>query len=408
MSDIEKVYCPLPFKALAFKEFVNGKLSGATPCCMMLNTIDNGFENTHNRFKIDGVENMTPLEIFNSSRMNQLRQNIINGKRDSACKVCWQAEDRGIKSFRQFMKADEIIFEPVLKEIDISISNVCNLACRMCVPTNSNLLQKDHKFFVDNGLEKEIVLATNGRWFSSYPYDGSKSVQWQWIVHNIDQITTLKMSGGEPFYDKKVLELLELCVEKGLAENICLEFHTNTTCFDDKLISLLKKFKNKHTFSIDGVDKVYEYIRYPAKFEQLDKSLKLYIDNIVNRTEIIHINFVVSALNLFNVIDFLNYVDNLDTKYHVFFSEVFPNTRGIGIRHLDYNLLDQAHKMVIDNFDRFEKESVSRLEQVIRNAKDKCMPSKNLLLKEINLFDASRNQSYKDFLSPEIKQWLDS
>ena len=407
MSDIEKVYCPLPFRALAFKEFINGKLSGATPCCMMLNTIDDGFEKTHERFKIEGVENMTPDEIFYSERMKELRQNILNGKRDNACEVCWQAEDRGVKSFRQFMKADEINFEPKLREIDISISNVCNLACRMCVPTNSNLLQKDHKFFVENNMFNDVIEATNGRWFPSFPFDGSKSVQWQWIVDNIEQIETLKMSGGEPFYDKKVIELLQMCVDKGLANNISLEFHTNTTCFDDELISLLKHFKNKHTFSIDGVGNVYEYIRHPAKFEDLDKSLKLYIDNILNRTEVIHVNFVLSALNLFNVIEFLDYIESLNTRYHVFFSEVFPNTRGIGIRHLDYDLLDIVHKRILDNIERYESETINRLEQVVRNAKEKCSPNKTLMLKEILLFDESRNQSYKDYLSPEIRLWLD-
>ena len=112
MNDIDKVYCPLPFRALAFKEFINGKLSGATPCCMMLNTLDDGFEDTTKRFEIPNVENLTPDEIFNSDRMKELRQNILNGKRDSACKVCWQAEDRGVKSYREYMKADEVNFEP--------------------------------------------------------------------------------------------------------------------------------------------------------------------------------------------------------------------------------------------------------------------------------------------------------
>ena len=404
MNEIDKVYCPLPFRALAFKEFINGKLSGATPCCMMLNTLDDGFEDTTKRFEIPNVENLTPDEIFNSERMKELRQNILNGKRDSACKVCWQAEDRGVKSYREYMKADEVNFEPKLREIDLSISNVCNLACRMCAPTNSNLLQKDHKFFKDNGKYGEILKATNGRWYTSFPYDGAKSKQWQWIVENIQHLETLKMSGGEPFYDRKVIDLLQMCVDKGYAKDISLEFHTNTICFDDKIIGLLKEFKNRHTFSIDGVGKVYEYIRHPATFEQLDASLQLYVKHMPQK--MLHINYVVSILNVFSTIDFLDYMESLNVEYHVFFSEVFPNTRGTGLRHLSYDLLEQAHCLVLDNFDKYGKETMVRLEQVVKNAKEKCNTNQSLALKEVKLFDESRNQSYEDYLDKRICEWL--
>jgi hypothetical protein len=55
--------------------------------------------------------------------------------------------------------------------------------------------------------------------------------------------------------------------------------------FNEENVEMLNQFKrNKHTFSIDGVGKTYEYIRYPAIFGETEESVKRYIKDVKNST----------------------------------------------------------------------------------------------------------------------------
>ena len=102
-------------------------------------------------------------------------------------------------------------------------------------------------------------------------------------MENTNKIKVLKASGGEPFYDNKVIQLLQHYVKTGSAKNTMLIFHTNATQFNEENVAMLNQFKrNKHTFSIDGVGKTYEYIRYPAAFSETEESVKRYIKDVKN------------------------------------------------------------------------------------------------------------------------------
>ena len=274
-----KTYCSQPFKEIAIKDFNGDKLKTFWPCCMMGNKLTP--HDDSNRLGVVDAHLLTPQEMYDHPRMNQLRENLSNGIRDSACAVCWDQEDRGLQSFRQ--RSDPITDNNYnLHSIDLTTSNICNLRCRMCSPSASHQLMIDHQYFKNNGLLSKVN-SVIGRWGISAPLETISSPQWDWLMENTHQITTLKASGGEPFYDNKVIKLLERYIETGSAKNTTLIFHTNATQFNDKIIDLLRHFKkNKHSFSIDGVNKVYEYIRYPGTFNELETSVKKYIDELNN------------------------------------------------------------------------------------------------------------------------------
>ena len=79
-----------------------------------------------------------------------------------------------------------------------------------------------------------------------------------WLLDNYQQIKFLKVSGGEPLYDKKVQKLIKILVENDYAKNVLLQFHTNATLLDDANIELLNQFKQQaHVFSVDGTGKTY-------------------------------------------------------------------------------------------------------------------------------------------------------
>lgn len=410
--------CRYPFDSIAIKQFDSaGNPISAWPCCIMgNNTLEEVEKKSYvaNKMRIEkeNLINSTPLEIFQHENFRNLRKDSASGIRNPACKICWEQEDRGIKSGRQYSienqdDLEETILNPSLKVIDLSINNLCNLACRMCSPSASSLLMKDYNYFKKNNL---IERANNSieRWSgnaSSWSFKLRNLNQWKWLTENSSSLGSfsLRLSGGEPFYNDDVLHFLDYCIEQGTSKNITLEFHTNATLFDDTLIEKLKQFKNNLNFSIDGCGKVYEYIRYPASWTQLDNSVRLYIENINQR--FININFIAMITNLFNVPDFLSWITSLNTQVSVSFSEVHFPTRGISLRNLPIPLLNQAKEEIIAASKNIRVD-ISNLLNIIGDAITNNTENKNKVYDELHLFDLSRNQDFRNIIDERIIRWL--
>jgi sulfatase maturation enzyme AslB (radical SAM superfamily) len=247
--------CKYPFNSIAIKEYnANGELISFWPCCMMGNQTLEEVEK--------GIHLKKKLPTLPGEKLNDLTPI------DKACTVCWEMEDRGIQSFRErsFSRddaVDEIVSAQKLEIIDMSINNKCNLRCRMCSPSASSLLAVDHKYFTDNNLMDELK-GSAVRWAPAElgAFKLKTNKQWQWIINNTDKFNRLRLSGGEPFDNDDVLEFIDTAIANGTAKDITLEFHTNGTLLTDELIEKLSYFNNNLNFSIDGTDKVYEFIRY--------------------------------------------------------------------------------------------------------------------------------------------------
>lgn len=405
-STQDHTLCNYPFNEIAMKDYDGKRLTAFWPCCMMGNFTKD--RNTNNALRVTSPDKFNPQEMYDHPRMQTLRSNILNGVKDDACSTCWGQEDRGLRSFRTHSNGAEKIKETGLRTVDLTASNICNLRCRMCSPTASNLLMADYKFFDDNNLLDRVKVTTAERFVKSSPIIATDSVQWEWLMENTNSITEIKASGGEPFYDNKVLILLKKYVETGAAKNTKLHFHTNATQFTEEICQLLNEFKlNSHTFSVDGTDKIYEYIRYPATFEELNKSINLYSSSVKNYYKMVEFNLVVSSLNLLNIDKYLDWVYTKFNTPWVHLSEMYPFDRGTSISRLPKHLLELARSRLL-SYQRDEMElCVGNLLRGIDNAIALGQENKELMLEEITLFDKSRSQSYKDFLDPDLVEWLD-
>lgn len=407
--DKNNTYCKHPFKQIAIKNYSGNTLSAFWPCCMMGNNTPSS-----KGASILGVKDphlLTPQEMYDHPRMQQLRYNLSNGIRDRACKVCWDQEDRGLKSFRLY--SDEKIYsdEEELSVIDITASNICNLRCRMCTPSASHQLMIDHQFFEKNKMIDKLYEVTDNRWTKSRAVEATKSIQWDWMMNNTNKIKVLKASGGEPFYDNKVVQLLQKYIQDDTAKDTVLMFHTNATQFDDNIVSLLNKFKkNKHTFSIDGAGKIYEFIRFPSNFNNLEISIKNYIEKVKNYDPILNFVTVVTAHNLLNLDEYLDWAKGLYPEVCCQFSEVYSPSRGIAIKHLSKDILEIAkeriskHKFRNGVQDNDVVNLIAQIDGAIKNNSENKQKLKN----ECELFDMSRNQNFRDYLDPILVRWLDS
>jgi MoaA/NifB/PqqE/SkfB family radical SAM enzyme len=404
-------YCLQPFREITIKDFTGDKLKTFWPCCMMANQITENRDT--NVLEIKNANELTPQEMYDHPRMVLLRNNLLNGIKDSACEVCWHQEERGLKSFRQFNNENSSFHsDDGLSSIDITASNICNLRCRMCTPTSSHQLMIDHQFFEQNQLLDKVKSVTKRWGILNKAYKTTESIQWKWMLENTDKIKLLKASGGEPFYDNKIVKLLEKYIETDNAKNTILSFHTNATLFDDNMINILNQFKmNDHVFSVDGVGKTYEYIRYPATFDQLENSVIKYLKNVRNYKTPIQFTVIVSAQNLLILDQYIEWTRSLPAITSPHFSEIYDLNRGIAIKHLPKKLLLQAKTNLekytsnLNNHSDFEVESLIKS---IDNAIAENAENKQLVKEECQLFDLSRNQSYRSYLHPDLVNWLDS
>ena len=73
----------------------------------------------------------------------EIRKSLSAGIEVNECESCWVQEKTNIVSRRQY-KHERFTGhnEITIKKLDLRISNMCNLQCKMCVPNNSDQIMK--------------------------------------------------------------------------------------------------------------------------------------------------------------------------------------------------------------------------------------------------------------------------
>ena len=185
-------------------------------------------------------------------------------------------------------------------------------------------------------------------------------------------------------------------IKEGWAKDTILAYHTNGTLFNDELIGKLNQFKKQFPkISIDSIEEGYDYIRHPASFDDLDRTVRLFLNSSTNLGRI-NIAVVISALNILDLHNHWSWCCTLPKKVFISYCEVYPDNRGISPKHLSRSLLMVPF---IDS---------RKHHQILQSYKLRNVEKKDLVKKEIELFDMSRSQSYKDYLHPHLVSWLES
>jgi sulfatase maturation enzyme AslB (radical SAM superfamily) len=104
------------------------------------------------------------------------------------------------------------------------------------------------------------------------------SVLWtnrsEWISH----IERLEIVGGEPFYTNQWQELWKELVNLGYSNKISMDMSTNCTIYSgDILREIIPSFSRIGLgLSIDGMGAVYDYLRHPGKWEEVNQNILKY------------------------------------------------------------------------------------------------------------------------------------
>ena len=375
------------------------------PCCMAHFNHDRIWK--HEDYK---------LGLYNPARV-KMREQMRKGEWPDICKICKDAEDANLVSYRmiqhqKFPLVNNIDYNQenglTLKYLDIKYTNKCNLACRMCKPTDSSLLAEEFLY------SKEWPKFMGNQSDSVKHYE---LIDWNKQARDKVEYTKqlvkngliyYKVTGGEPMACKYFMECIDWIIENDYAKNMVLFFTTNGIKFNKKLMNKFIKFKQiNFTVSIDGTEKIYDYIRYHGSWDKIQKSMDLvqsYKDRYPEKFTAITASCILQFYNLFNIAELADWISQYDIMFTVD-SSIKPDDNELNVEFLPPYLLELAKEQNLPGL-LMDIYKIERFINVLNSKK--YNKEKNLqLLETVLLYDKKRNQNYRDFLHPEQIKFLD-
>lgn len=268
------------------------------PCCLFRGKSNHNIKNT-------------TIQEYAESELKSLRDKFLKGEYIPECENCWYEENAGKVSKRirsnntyKIEDLDLVSNNFNLRYLDLKLGNTCNLKCVSCSSEYSS------KWLADE-------LKLYGRAFGKGGKSWSETTNNDYIRENLKHIEHIDFTGGEPFLIKEHFSLLELLDSFNLSQNISLHYNTNGTI---KLISeqkeLLKKFKRVEImFSIDGIGNRFEYLRYPAKWAEVESNFKELLTEGFN----VSVCHTLSILNVYYFNEFIDWFKSYSLDEHKLF-----------------------------------------------------------------------------------------
>ena len=302
--------------------------------------------------------------------LQELLDDHRNNRQSRFCRRCYKNENIGIKSKRQFYNGLYSSYLDLevrsLKTAVIPVGNKCNLYCVMCNPYASTSWFKKYNFMGDAH-----------KW-------GKDDVIKEKIDIDFDSIEHIEFIGGETLRSDSLWTTLT-----ELDKSVKFSLQTNGTVeLNQKQIELLNSFENFNIcFSIDGYEKIFEYIRQPAKWDQVSKNVNAYkkyfgLDKLstyctINNLNILHVDRIM--IEIFKLLPSkidLNMVyapsefafDNLPPAV----GEIVQNKNPVFFKKnkITWNGNTESKKALLDNLEKQDKFSKLSLEQYLPEVYD--------------------------------------
>ena len=262
-----------------------------SPCCKFLTGKYN------QKFNID---KHTIEQYRNSDFLQLVQQQFETGQWPAGCTRCQIEEENNIESKRQldFARWQQHYSDYNLKQdsfitASIAFGNTCNLTCITCTPYNSSRWRREY----------QTVYFKDIKNFHFYKDSFVKD-----FVESAPHVIHIDIAGGEPFLSgiREQKELLQYCITTNQASNITLHYTTNVTVWpDSEWWELWQHFKEiDMQLSIDGIGQRYNYIRYPADWEELQLNLQKYLGCQTLPNFRLSVSHTVSAYNIYYLDEF--------------------------------------------------------------------------------------------------------
>jgi hypothetical protein len=327
-----KTYC-----AAAFRQVYSDNAGRYRLCCHAAD---------HPDLKQFNTRNTSPFKYFLSEEMENIREQMLSGDRVSGCEICYNMEDRGFQSWRQWKYNSIYPLSANVEKVALKLrimGSYCNLGCYMCYPYNSSTRRQELK-------EKSI---------SWKDYDGEtvniSTKKYDEIIKDvlahIHLVDYINITGGEPLQLPRMWQFLEQIPDE-YAKQMTISFDTNLSELEFKQWSiwqLVSRFKHiKLGVSCDHYGDKLSWIRYPLDVRKFEANLQTAKELISN------LNVTVSILNIDDLHSIKSYYDEFNTTFY----GINSNPTMLSVRNLPNTLKDQyiekysSYEMVVQELSK--------------------------------------------------------
>lgn len=239
--------------------------------------------------ELNGPQNIPCCWMAKNYNLETVKKDLLEGVRTSACKECWNLEDRAEDSRR--LQENRFLDYKLNRDIElieqdcwegknktlmyqIMLSNLCNQACVTC---NARASTKWGQL-ISQQTKRPVVVRESPL-----------------LDINYSDAKRLYILGGEPLFDPRSLEILENLIR-----------HNNTDCFisfvtngsvtlSADLEEMLTNFADLNIcVSVDGIESRFEYMRWPGNWATLTKNIDQY--RRISRGNI-SVSYTISSVN---------------------------------------------------------------------------------------------------------------
>lgn len=385
--------CVLPWMHLATHP--NG---GASLCCRSNHTDAVSWAKKKDSNSLVLLDNDNLDDIMNSDKFVEVRQKMIDGERPIECEGCWQDEDKGIKSKRQYenerwmhiipkLERTSRLKETNLRYVELRLGNICNNACLTCNSYSSSKWYPDEKKISQSLPWFKLRAMENYRWFENADF-------YEELATKSQEVEEIYINGGEPTLIKAHFEYLKHLIVLGTAENVHLVYSLNMMDIPDRLIELWKSFKKVTVnASIDDLGSRNYYIRYPTQWDETIASIEK-LNTLPNVQW--HVTQTVSILNIYTLGEFGQWLQKTYNKTPHHNYVLYPDYLGMTALPLEYK------QELIEHYQRCNLLPEHQMNDLVAKLQVEYQPD---LLKKAKEFilavDDARGLSYKNYI-PEL------
>jgi len=297
----EKQMCSLPW-VHAEVDLQNNSIQ---PCCKYLGNLG------------DASDGFSKVWMNENSR--ELRKNWIDDNPPDECSACdtkdhefsyKELKNRFYSTKFNFLEHTDVYLPTTPYSYNFSLSNTCNLACRMCGSGHSSKIAQISKKYPK--LQKYVGVVPPKK-IDPIVLSGS--------FKNVEFVT---FTGGEPLLDDNTIAVIKMI--KSESKNLkVIVFATNLTVLNEELLVELDSLDVPIIFnvSIDGPIHIHEYIRYHCSWETMMNNLS-YIRKKYPRIYL-SVNSTISILNVGYVTDTLDLLNKVQDKHGVGFKSLMTS-----------------------------------------------------------------------------------
>jgi hypothetical protein len=320
--------------------------------------------------------------------IDKIKKEMLAGQKPVECQKCWNLEEQSLQSDRQlknsaldwywdrdlqFIKQDAEQDKNSILMLKLMTSYTCNATCVSCGDHSSSSWSQ-----------------LNHRINPTIPIQRSTFVDVDWVKQkvNFTELKMLSLIGGEPLYEKKNFELLEHLLELGNT-TVFLSMVTNgSVALTHHQKKILSQFKNVNfCVSIDGTGPVFEYMRFPLKWQDLLDNLKFFrqvTDNVSS-------NYTLSNLNILyhdQTVEWFNQ-NQIPYSNNPIYRPAWLQPRALP-QNIKQHLKDVLSEVDFDTYIGTNHTDIDQLNW------EEC-------LKQINKQDAAKGIKWQDYL-PELNK----